>query len=104
MLEPWGMPIDVAAGDEIIVEVTAADPPAFDAASFTLYAGGGAEIRVLRGEQELYSTFGNPVPATPPGMSVRGLRGSAQRRAPLRHEREAHLRSTHGVPAGFLLS
>lgn len=73
VLEPWGMEIDVAAGDEIIVEATAADAPAFDAESFTLWAGSGAELRVLRSGREIYSTQGNPVPSTPPGMSTRSF-------------------------------
>jgi hypothetical protein len=67
------MVVDVAVGDEILVEVTAVDPPDFDAESFTLYAGAGAEVRVLRAEQELYSTLGHPVPSIPPGMSLRSF-------------------------------
>jgi hypothetical protein len=73
VLEPSGMVIDLAAGDEIVVETTAADPPTFDAESFTHWVGSGAELRVLRRGREIYSTFGNPVPSTPPGMSTRSF-------------------------------
>ena len=73
VLEPWGMEIDVAAGDEIIVETTAADPPTFDAESFTLWAGSGAELRAFQRGREVYSTRGNPGPSTPPGMSTRSF-------------------------------
>lgn len=55
VLEPWGMEIDVAAGDELIVETTAADPPDFDAESFTLWASSGAELRQLVGIDKLTS-------------------------------------------------
>jgi len=73
VLEPWGMVIDVAAGDEIIVETTAPRPPTFEAESFTLWAGSGAELRVLRAGREVYSTLGCPAPSTPPGMSTRSF-------------------------------
>ena len=73
VLEPWGMEIDVAADDEIIVETMAADPPTFDAESFTLWADSGAELRAFRRGCEVYSTMGNPVPSTPPGMSTRSF-------------------------------
>jgi hypothetical protein len=76
-LEPSGMELELAAGDELLIEVIGVDPPALDVADHrvTCWQGVGSEIRVLRGATELYSTVGNPVPGVPEGMSVRGFLG-----------------------------
>jgi len=73
MLEPSGMCLELPAGEELVIEAMADDDPELelDGDDVTVYVGAGAEVRVLRGDQELYSSFGNPVPELPPGMSTR---------------------------------
>ncbi|HWO21932.1 MAG TPA: hypothetical protein VNO30_24365 [Kofleriaceae bacterium] len=72
-LEPYGMELALAPGDELLVELTGVDPPMLDVEDgrLTCWSGVGSELRVLRGPEELYSTVGNPVPGVPAGMSVR---------------------------------
>jgi hypothetical protein len=76
-LEPWGMELELAPDDELLIEVIGVDPPALDIGDHrvTCWHGVGSEIRVLHGETELYSSIGHPVPGVPEGMSVRGFLG-----------------------------
>ena len=74
-LEPYGMELALAPGDEILIELTGVDPPSLDVKDdrLTCWGGVGSEVRVLRDSEELYSTVGNPVPGVPDGMSVRAF-------------------------------
>lgn len=75
VLEPMGMVLELAVDDEIVIEVTADQPPELDdaAAAFTVFVGAGGVLRVTRGDDELYENFGRPVPDLPPSMSTRAF-------------------------------
>lgn len=72
-VEPWGSEFTLAPGEELLIELTGDDPPSLDLEDdrVTCWGGGGSEIRVLRGTDELFSPVGVRVPHGPKGMSVR---------------------------------
>ena len=84
------MELDLLADDELLIELTAMDPPSIELEGdrVTCWGGVGSEIRVLRGPVVLYSTVGRPVPDVPPQLSVRefmdvaGLRGRREPKKP----------------------
>ena len=75
VLEPSGMELPLAPHDQLLIESIGIVPPALEIERdrITCWSETGSEIRVLRGDEEIYSTVGNPVPGVPDGMSVQGF-------------------------------